>query len=127
MEVQTSPLKFYTDTHIAKAVATQLRSRGIDIIRCEEVGMATASDAGHLEYATGEGRVMVSQDDDFVRLHAQWQQGGKVHAGIILLPKHLQGEAQISYAVRELLTYYEMIEGHAGTIENDIANRMIFL
>jgi hypothetical protein len=33
-------IKFYTDTHIAKAVAVQLRQKGVDIVRCEEVGMA---------------------------------------------------------------------------------------
>jgi hypothetical protein len=35
-------IKFYADTHIARAVAFQLSQRGFDVIRCEEVGMALA-------------------------------------------------------------------------------------
>jgi len=33
-------LQLYTDTHIAKAIAEQLRAHGVDVVRCEEVGMA---------------------------------------------------------------------------------------
>jgi hypothetical protein len=32
------PIKFYTDTHIAKVITLQLRRRGVDILHCEEVG-----------------------------------------------------------------------------------------
>jgi predicted nuclease of predicted toxin-antitoxin system len=76
-------IKFYTDTHIAKAVAVQLRARGIDVVRCEEVGMAEADDDAHLAYATREGRVVITADRDFLRLHKQWQAAGKSHGGII--------------------------------------------
>jgi hypothetical protein len=37
-------IKFYADTHIAKAVAVQLRLRGVDIVRCEEVDMTQVDD-----------------------------------------------------------------------------------
>lgn len=74
-------IKFYTDTHIAKAVAVQARRRGVDIIRCEEVGMAEAKDAEHLEYATTESHVMISADEDFAILHAKWQASSKQHTG----------------------------------------------
>jgi hypothetical protein len=32
-------LEFYTDTHITKQVAVQLRKRGVDVVLCEEVGL----------------------------------------------------------------------------------------
>jgi len=121
------PLKFYLDTHIAKVVVVQLRNRGIDAVRCEEVGMAAAKDFEHLEYATQEGRVMVTQDDDFARFHAQWLQEAKSHGGIMILPKELKAQAQISYAVRELLAYYEIVDTGGGTIKDDIAGQLIFL
>ncbi len=41
-------LKFYTDTHVAKVVAVQLRPRGIEVIRCEDVGMARSGDFDYL-------------------------------------------------------------------------------
>jgi predicted nuclease of predicted toxin-antitoxin system len=59
------PLKFYTDTHIAKAIAVQLRNRGVEVVRCEEVGLAEARDTVHLEYATNHGLAVVTHDDDF--------------------------------------------------------------
>jgi predicted nuclease of predicted toxin-antitoxin system len=122
-----SEIKFYLDTHIAKAVAVQLRARGVDVVRCEEVGMAEADDPVHLEYAAREGRVLVSQDDDFAAHHAQWQREGKKHSGIMLLPKRLQSEAQISFAVTELATYHALVAEGAGSVEDDIANQLIYL
>jgi len=40
-------IKFYTDAHVAKAIARQLHSRGVDIVRCQDVGMADADDSEH--------------------------------------------------------------------------------
>jgi predicted nuclease of predicted toxin-antitoxin system len=37
-------LKFYMDTHIPKAVAIQLRNKGIDVVRCEDVGLTESDD-----------------------------------------------------------------------------------
>jgi predicted nuclease of predicted toxin-antitoxin system len=89
--------KFFTDTHIAKAVAIQLRDQGIDVVRSEEVGMATASDLELLAYASQEGRVLLSCDDDFRTLHFTWMAQGKSHTGIIKLDqeKHCQNIGRI--------------------------------
>ncbi|MBL8120166.1 MAG: DUF5615 family PIN-like protein [Anaerolineae bacterium] len=57
-------LKFYADTHVPKAVAIQLRAQGIEVIRCEEIGLAEADDVEHLEYATSQGCTLVSHDLD---------------------------------------------------------------
>ena len=38
-QYDTMSIKFYTDTHIARQVAIQLRAKGIDVVRCEDVGM----------------------------------------------------------------------------------------
>ncbi len=58
-------LRFYTDTHIAKQIAIQLRQHGIDVIRCEEVNMAEAEDEQHLLYATQEGLILITFDKGF--------------------------------------------------------------
>lgn len=121
------PLKFYTDTHIARAVAEQLRAKGVDIVRCEEVDMAEASDAAHLAYAAREGRVMVTQDADFAALHMEWLRTGRSHAGIMRIPPDLQGEAQKSFAVTELLFYHEAERAGALDIASDIRNQLIYL
>jgi predicted nuclease of predicted toxin-antitoxin system len=116
-------IKFYTDTHIAKAVAVQLRNRGIDVIRCEEVGMAEAEDSDHLEYAAREGRVMITNDEDFLALAATCGEQGKSHAGIMHC--HAQGEIAIGIIVREFMDYFELVAGGAATLQADIINRVI--
>jgi hypothetical protein len=127
MEDKLTPLKFYTDSHIAKAVAEQLRAKGVDVVRCEEVGMARAKDHEHLSYATREGRAMVTQDKDFLRLNAEWQAAHKPHAGIMYCLPHLKGPKGIGPIVKTCFDYYELIAGGAGTIDTDIANQLIYV
>ena len=43
-----------------------------------EAGLIGATDEAQLEFAATSGRVLVTQDDDFLRLHAR----GVAHAGI---------------------------------------------
>jgi predicted nuclease of predicted toxin-antitoxin system len=40
-------MKLYADTHIPKQVAIQLRQKGVDIVRCEDIGLAEADDNEH--------------------------------------------------------------------------------
>jgi uncharacterized protein with PIN domain len=72
-------IKFYTNEHVARAVVRGLRQRGVDVLTVPEAGMRGASDDQHLERAWLEGRVVFTQDDDFLRLHAS----GAMHAGIV--------------------------------------------
>jgi hypothetical protein len=123
----TNSLKLYFDTNIAKQIALQLRARGVDVVRCEEVGLAEVSDREHLEYAIEQGRAVVSRDNDFPRLNAEWLSEGKTHMGIFYLPPYLQGEDSIGIVVRFLLGYHEMIEGGAGTVEGDIHNHLFIV
>lgn len=118
-------LRFYFDTHIARATAEQLRSKNVDVVRCEEVGMASVSDEEHLQYATDEGRIMVSQDTDFPVIHAQWMKDGKRHAGIFKMPD-VQGQAQITLIVTNLVFYNEAEEDGAIDYASEIENTLIY-
>ena len=120
-------LKFFFDTHIAKAAAIQLRKQGIDVMRCEEVGMAEADDEDLLIYATQNERIMVSQDDDFATLHAKWQADKRQHAGIMQISKQYQGAAQISHVVRELSFYDEAATVGAINYDTEIANQLLYV
>ena len=70
--------RFYMDEHISKAVVAALRTNGVDVLTVPEAGTLGASDEEHLQRATGDGRVIVTQDRDFLRLAAT----GIHHAGI---------------------------------------------
>ena len=64
------PVEFYTDEHVPMAVVRGLRQRGADVLTVSGAGLLGASDEAHLERARAEGRVMFTQDDDLLRLHA---------------------------------------------------------
>ena len=71
-------IKLYTDEHVPRAVKRGLRERCVDTLTVAEAGMLGAGDEEHLAFAHKEGRVLRTQDDDFLRLHAS----GAKHAGI---------------------------------------------
>lgn len=71
-------IRFHLDEHVGNLVANALRRYGFDVTTPDEVNLLSADDAAHLEFASSEGRVMATHDDDFLRLHAQ----GVEHAGI---------------------------------------------
>lgn len=118
-------LRFYTDTHIAKQVAIQLREQGIEVIRCEEIGLAEASDEEHLEYAARDNRVMVTKDNDFPRIHARWQAEGRHHAGIFFCP--YRDIPAIGLLVTVCAEMVEMVTGGAADIEQDIADQVKYI
>jgi len=63
-------VKFYLDEHIPKGVVEGLRRRGIDVLTVQEAGRSGDSDERQLAFAKKEGRVLVTFDDDFLRLDA---------------------------------------------------------
>jgi len=75
-------IKYYADEHIPKAVVQGLRRRGLDVISVPEARMLAATDEAHLSHAMEECRVLITEDDDFLRIHAT----GKQHAGIVFAP-----------------------------------------
>ncbi|MHB8625538.1 MAG: DUF5615 family PIN-like protein [Aggregatilineales bacterium] len=117
------PIKFYTDANIAKAVAVQLK--GIDIVRCEDVGMKYADDEPHLIYAVRESRTLITGDEDFLELDARWHSQGRTHAGIIFIQHH--DRENIGKIVNRLQFLHEAIIGGAASLEDDVYNRVEFL
>ena len=71
------------DEHVAKSVTEGLRRRGVDVVTVQELGLQAAEDQQHLQRAAQEDRVVVTQDTDFLRLHA----AGVSHGGIVYAPQ----------------------------------------
>ncbi len=79
-------LRFYTDENWPMSVVNQLRQRGIDVVRCQEVGLVgTLDDEVHLSFAAEQGRVVLTRDQDFLRLRANWMAEEQQHAGILFV------------------------------------------
>jgi predicted nuclease of predicted toxin-antitoxin system len=74
-----APIRFHLDEHINPAIANGLRRRGIDVTATVESGLQGATDEEHLAFARAERRVIITHDDDYLRLHQQ----GIPHAGIV--------------------------------------------
>lgn len=102
-----TPVKFYADEHIADAVVRGLRQRGIDVQTVRDVPLLGASDKVQLERARSDGRVMLTQDDDFLRLHA----AGLAHAGIVYAP---QGTT-VGGLIRGLLLIHDVLTAEEMT------------
>ena len=73
-----SKIRYYTDEHVSKAVVRALRRRGVDVLTTPEAGTLNAPDEDHMARARQQGRVIFTQDEDFLRLAA-----GNGHAGIV--------------------------------------------
>lgn len=85
------------------AIATALRSRGIDITTTTDAELISEDDAAHIEYALREQRVIVTSDADFLAFASQ----NTAHAGIAFVPK---GSRSIGHVVRQLCLMNDCLE-----------------
>lgn len=95
-------IKFYTDEHVSRAVIQGLRRRGVNVLTVQEANLFAAPDEDHLALAFAQGRVIFTQDADFLRLHS----AGMPHAGIVYAPQH----ASVGDLIRGLMLIFELLE-----------------
>jgi len=105
------PIRFHLDEHISAGISAGLRRRGIDVTTTADAALIGADDAAQLAFAVSHGRVMVSHDADFLRLHAE----GKVHAGIAYCPL---GALTAGELLRGLILIYDLLS--VAEMENRI-------
>lgn len=78
----------FTDEHIFKGLARELRNRGYNAEGCHEAGRANLkiSDDEQLAYATRADRALLTENVvDFLHIDIAWKSAGREHAGIILV------------------------------------------
>lgn len=98
-----SGLRWYLDEDtMAHGLVVGLRARGSDVLTVFEAGMVGETDARQLELASRLGRVLYSFNvRDFCRLHQDWVESGRSHAGIVVVSRQ---QHRIGEQVRGLLT-----------------------
>ena len=70
------------------ALVAALRSRNVTVITASDAGLMKKPDHEHLAYATERGAVLYTFNvSDFYRLHTEWTNSGREHAGMILAPQ----------------------------------------
>jgi predicted nuclease of predicted toxin-antitoxin system len=95
-------VRFYADEDVSRAVVMGLRQRGVDVLTVSEAGLLGASDEEHLREAQAEGRVIFTQDIDFLRLAA----AGAEHKGIVYTPQ----VTTTGDIIRGLMLIYQVLE-----------------
>jgi hypothetical protein len=105
-------IRFHLDEHISAHVAAGLRRRNIDVTTTAEAGLIGATDIVQLEFARSTGCVLVTHDDDFLRLHAQ----GVAHAGLAYCQ---QGSSTVGEMLRGLILIHDFLNPAemAGKVE----------
>jgi len=83
------PTAIYMDVHVPIAITEGLRRRNVDVLTSQEDGTAELDDEPLLARATALGRLLFTQDQDFLRVSPRWQQSGRSFVGI--LSAHQQG------------------------------------
>ncbi|MDX6289738.1 MAG: hypothetical protein QOH42_1537 [Blastocatellia bacterium] len=94
-------IRFHLDEHVDPAIATALRRAGIDATTTNEAGLRTQDDVAHLRFARDEGRVIVTRDQDFLRLASE----GVDHSGIVFYTAN----QSIREIIEGLILIYEVL------------------
>jgi hypothetical protein len=75
----------YLDHNVDPLLAKDARKAGYSVVAAVEVGQAALPDPDQLEWATSQGRCILTHDyDDYPRLANDWFHEGRDHSGIIL-------------------------------------------
>jgi Domain of unknown function (DUF5615) len=97
----------YADSHVHSGIVSGLLRRGMDVVRVQDRGQCGVEDEIILATAAAEGRLMLTNDDDFLRIHSAWQAAGRSHAGIVFW-------AQNRYPIGEVIRRIELYAAHTS-------------
>ncbi|MFN5515733.1 MAG: DUF5615 family PIN-like protein [Cyanobacteriota bacterium] len=114
-----SEIRLYLDEDaMSNSLLRALRSKEIDVVSVQEAGTEGSPDDRQLDWATAQRRVIYSHNiGDFCRLHSEYLQSGRNHAGIALIPQN----TTIGDQVRAIVAFIDQ-----RTSEN-MQNECIFL
>jgi hypothetical protein len=111
-------LRLYFDHHVPRAIAIGVRRRGIDVLTTEADGTADRDDEFLLQRATDLGRVVFTQDRDFLALAAAWQHTRREFTGMVYAH---QMRITIGAAIQDLVLIASLMH------PDDMRNRVEFV
>ncbi|QUS60968.1 DUF5615 family PIN-like protein [Synechocystis sp. PCC 7339] len=114
-----SKIRLYLDEDaMSNSLLKALRSKEIDVISVQEAGTEGFPDNQQLDWATSQERVIYSHNiSDFCRLHSQYLETGRNHAGIALISQ----DTAIGDQVRAVIAFVSQ------TTSENMKNECIFL
>jgi predicted nuclease of predicted toxin-antitoxin system len=111
-------VSLYMDEHVHRAITTELRRRGVDVLTVQEENRQGLPDLLVLDRATELQRIVFSQDQDFLVEANRRQTEGIPFAGVIYA-------RQLGITVGECIRDLEIL-AQAGHPE-DFLNQVIYL
>lgn len=96
-------IRFHLDENCSQAIAAGLRRRGIDVSTSPEAGLLGSTDLEQLRFCLAQARVILSFDDDLLRLAAS----GFEHPGIVYCQQRKRGVGDI---IRGLVLIWERLD-----------------
>lgn len=110
-------ITLYPDEHVQISLAEGLRTRGIDVMTNQAAGNYSLDEIGQLNFAAKEGRALVSfNKGHFAKIHYEWMEKGRTHAGIIL-----SDQLTVGIIIRRLMRLYFSLS------REDMQNRLEYL
>ena len=99
-KLNDQPIAFYFDACVQVVIAKQLTQDGVDAVTARDLNKLRDDDDSHLQRATEQNRVLVTYDDDFVKMAHQ----GVVHSGIVFVPQRYR---RIGIVVKGLSMFHD--------------------
>ncbi|WP_165228004.1 DUF5615 family PIN-like protein [Aquisphaera insulae] len=107
-------IRFHLDENCTKAIAAGLRRHGVEVSTTPEAGLLGAVDDDQVAFALSQGRVIFTQDRDFLKIHAT----GTHHPGIAYCEKDTRSLGEI---ISSLVLVWEIYE------PEELADRIEYL
>jgi predicted nuclease of predicted toxin-antitoxin system len=95
-------IRFHIDENVSSAIAAALRQRGIAVSTTKEAGLRGATDLEQLAFIQRENRVMITHDDDFLKIASERDD----HPGIAYCRKDARAIGEI---LERLVLIHEML------------------
>jgi hypothetical protein len=112
------PLAIYMDVHVPLGITDALRRRGIDVLTSQDDRTTLVDDEELLTRASDLGRLIVTQDGDFLGIAASWSKSGRSFGGIFYAH-------QLGVSIGQLVEDIELITSCCEL--NELVDRVTFL
>lgn len=104
----------YADEHVDGRLLRALERLGWRVVRAAETLGEGKADETHFAKAAEMGLVLLSNDDDMLRIAAGWMRRDKTFAGLIYW--HQKKYKRVGNALRALLSLASRVEKRTGTV-----------
>ena len=116
-----------TDENIANEVSRQLQAKGVKAERVIDVLPEGISDPDILEFAYKNNYILLTHDEAITKHIKNRIENGQEHAGVFIVPHHLQGSKGIGTIVKVIVKLATNIQEGTETIIDTVYNQIRYI